>query len=89
MHGYAKEWEADATHDVETLWRDLDERLDRLLPDPLSGRVEHRRFRITAVNGGSVPAVALSGESFQAPLDNSPDLLLGNFHKRRIRDHVR
>ena len=83
MHGYAKEWEADATHDVETLWRDLDERLDRLLPDPLSGRVEHRRFRITAVNGGSVPAVALSGESFQAPLDDSPDLLLGNFHKRR------
>ena len=46
MRAYAKEWEADATHDVDTLWRDLDKRLDRLLPDPLSGRVEHRRFRI-------------------------------------------
>lgn len=83
MRAYAKEWESDATHDVETLWRDLDERLDRLLPDPLSGRVRHRRFRITAVNGDRVPAVALSGESFEAPLDDSSDLLLGNFHKRR------
>ena len=83
MRAYAKEWEADATHDVETLWRDLDQRLDRLLPDPLSGRVEHRRFRITAINGVSVPAVALSGESFEAPLDDSSELLVGNFHKRR------
>ncbi len=70
-------------HDVDTLWRDLDKRLDRLLPDSLSGRVEHRRFRITAVNGGRVPAVALSGESFEAPLDDSTELLVGNFHKRR------
>ena len=83
MRAYAKEWEADATHNVETLWLDLDKRLDRLLPDPLSDRVKHRRFRMTAVNGGRVPAVALSGESFEAPLDDSTELLVGNFHKRR------
>ena len=83
MRAYAEEWEADATHDVETLWRDLDERLRPLLPDPLSGRVKHRRFRIAAVKGNRVPAVALSGESFDAPLDDSSELLLGNFHKRR------
>lgn len=82
MRGYAKQWEADATHEVETLWRDLDKRLDRLLPDRLSGRVKHRCFRVTAVNGGRVPAVALSGESFEAPLDDSSELLVGNFHKR-------
>ena len=83
MRSYAAEWEADATHDVGTLWRDLDKRLDRLLPDPLGGRVKHRRFRITAVHGGRVPAVSLSGESFEASLDDSSELLVGNFHKRR------
>ena len=45
--------------------------------------MEHRRFRIAAINGGSVRAVALSGESFEAPLDDSSELLVGNFHKRR------
>ena len=83
MRTYAKEWEADATHDVETLWRDLDERLDRTLPDPLCSRVDHRRFRVTAVSGRHVPAFALSGEPFEAPLDESSELLVGNLHKRR------
>ena len=83
MRRYAKEWEADATHDVGTLWRELDERLDRLLPDRLCDRVNHRRFRITEVGGSHVPAVALSGEPFEAPLDDSSELLVSNFHKRR------
>ena len=83
MRRYAKEWEADATHDVGTLWRELDQRLDRLLPDPLRDRVNHRRFRISEVGGGRVPAVALSGETFEAWLDESSELLVGNSHKQR------
>ena len=83
MRKYAKEWEADATHDVGTLWRELDERLDRTLPDRLRDRVNHRRFRITEVSGSHVLAVALSGEPFEAPLDDSSELLVSNFHLRR------
>ena len=83
MRRYAEEWEGDATHDVGTLWRELDERLDPLLPEPLCGRVNHRRFRVTEVRGSHVPAVALSGEPFEAPLDDTLGLLVSNFHKRR------
>ena len=83
MHQYAMEWEKDATHNVGTLWRELDEHLTEHLPEPLCSRINNRRFRIATVSGRHVPAVALSGELFEAPLDQSSELLVGNFHKRK------
>ena len=79
----ANEWEADATTDVDTLWGDLDRRLTPTILDiPLHSEVDRRRYLIKKIEGNRVRAVALSGESFDAPLaDADSGLVIGNLHK--------
>ena len=77
MKRLAEEWQADATASVDNLWHQLDADLPSL-----PGRIDERRFRLTEVRGQSVPAVALSGAHFDAPLDHGfSDILVGNTHK--------
>ena len=77
MRHLAEEWQADATASVDDLWRQLDADL-RSLPN----RVDERRFRINEIRGHSVPALALSGDHFDAPLDHGfSAILVGNTHK--------
>lgn len=80
----ANEWSTDATADVDTLWADLDNHFPReiLYPNPLAAEVDQRRFLIEPVAGERVQAIAMSGDSFDAPL-GGPDkgLLIGNLHK--------
>ena len=80
----ANEWAIDATADVDTLWADLDNHFPRkvLYPNPLADEVDQRRFLIELVAGERVKAIAMSGDSFEAPL-GGPDkgILIGNLHK--------
>lgn len=80
----ANEWATDATADVDTLWADLDHHFPReiLYPNPLAAEVDQRRFLVEPVAGERVQAIAMSGDSFDAPL-GGPDkgILIGNLHK--------
>jgi hypothetical protein len=80
----ANEWTTDATADVDTLWADLDNHFPKeiLCPNPLAAEVDQRRFLIEPVAGERVQAIAMSGDSFDAPL-GGPDkgILIGNLHK--------
>jgi hypothetical protein len=80
----AKEWETDATVDVDTLWPDLDYHFPKeiLYPNPLAHEVDQRRFLIEPVSGERVQAIAMSGDSFDAPLSGfDKGILIGNLHK--------
>jgi hypothetical protein len=74
----------DATADVDTLWADLDNHFPReiLYPNSLTDEVDQRRFLIRPIAGERVQAIAMSGDSFDAPL-GGPDkgILIGNLHK--------
>jgi len=80
----ANEWAADATADVGTLWAELDNHFTReiLYPNTLADEVDQRRFLIEPVAGERVKAIAMSGDSFDAPL-GGPDrgILIGNLHR--------
>lgn len=80
----ANEWATDATADVDTLWADLDNHFPKeiLYPNPLATEVDQRRFLVEPVAGERVQAIAMSGDSFDAPL-GGPDrgILIGNLHK--------
>lgn len=80
----ANEWATDATADVDTLWADLDSHFPEaiLYPNPLSAEVDQRRFLVEPVARERVQAIAMSGDSFDAPL-GGPDkgILIGNLHK--------
>lgn len=80
----AGEWVSDATADVDTLWADLDRRLNpTLYPNPLAKEVDERRYIIEHVGTLQVPAVAMSGDVIEVPLVGSADgILVGNLHKR-------
>lgn len=80
----ANEWATDATADVDTLWADLDNHFPMkiLYPNPLPAEVDQRRFLIEPVVGERVQAIALSGDSFDAPLGGPVEgILIGNLHK--------
>ncbi|WP_290482030.1 sacsin N-terminal ATP-binding-like domain-containing protein, partial [Hyphomonas sp. UBA3201] len=80
----ANEWATDATADVDTLWAELDSHFPKeiLYPNPLSVEVDQRRFLIEPVAGERVQVIAMSGDSFDAPL-GGPDkgILIGNLHR--------
>lgn len=80
----ANEWATDATAKVDTLWADLDNHFPReiLYPNTLAAEVDQRRFLVELVEGDRVQAIAMSGDSFDAPLgglDNG--ILIGNLHR--------
>jgi hypothetical protein len=78
----ASEWTADATTDVETLWADLDRRLNPVLYPPLPMEIDQRRFLIQPITGEHVRATAMSGDLFDAPLESADArLIVGNLHK--------
>jgi hypothetical protein len=80
----ANEWLADATADVDTLWADLDNHFPKevLYPNSLAEEVGQRLFLVDMVVGERVRAVALSGDTFEAPLGGADQgILLGNLHK--------
>lgn len=80
----ANEWVADATADVDTLWADLDNHFpsEVLYPGPLSEEVAQRRYLIEQVLGQNVRSIALSGDSFDAPLGGADNgIIIGNLHK--------
>ena len=93
IHEVAEEWRAGATADVDTLWDALDQRMKPTRaatggPNPLRKEIDGRRFRVRVNAGKHVPAIALSGDRFQAPLDgNTSGLIIGNTHTKpqRIR----
>ena len=80
----ANEWATDATAEVDTLWADLDNHFPKevLYPGPLAAEVDQRRFLAEPVARERVQAIAMSGDSFDAPL-GGPDkgILIGNLHK--------
>ena len=84
----AEEWRPDATCGVDALWEDLDRRMKRTRggtggPNPLRTEINERRFRISIV-GERVRAIALSGDWFDAPLDDEASgLVVGNAHRKR------
>ena len=79
----ANEWRADATTDPETLWEELDGRFPKhiLYPNPLAVEVRQRLIFIETVTGGTVRAVSMSGEVFDAPLDLAAKGLDDRFHE--------
>ena len=89
----AEEWRPGASADVDTLWDALDQRMKPTRagtggPNPLRKEIDGRRFRIRVNAGKYVPAIALSGDRFEAPLDgDASGLVVGNAHKepQRIR----
>ena len=82
----AEEWRPGASTDVDTLWNDLDQRMKPTRggtggPNPLRKEINGRRFRIRVNSGKCVSAIALSGDRFEAPLDDgSSGLIVGNLH---------
>lgn len=98
MRQVAEEWRSDATTDVGTLWDALDKRMRPTRGgtggrNPLKTEIEARRFRIREITGEAVPVIALSGDRFEAPLDDEASgLIIGNAHTQpqRIRsiDHA-
>ena len=80
----ANEWASDATADVDTLWANLDSHFPKevLYPNSLAAEVDQRRFLVEPIAGERVQAIAMSGDSFDAPL-GGPDkeILIGNLHK--------
>ena len=88
MREVAEEWRSDATTDVDTLWDALDQRMKLTRggtggPNPLRAEIDGRRFRIRDTTEKAVPAIALSGDRFEAPLDdNASGLIVGNVHRR-------
>ena len=90
VRALAEEWSAEATATVGTLWADLDDHFPKtiLYPNSLPTEVDRRRYVIKLV-GETVRAQALSGDLFDAPLDDSDDgTLIGNLHRTHqgIRD---
>ena len=93
MREVAEKWRSDATTDVDTLWDALDERMKPSRggtggPNPLRAEIEARRFCIREITEEVVPAIALSGDRFEAPLDDEASgLIVGNAHTQpqRIR----
>jgi len=87
----ANEWVTDATATVDTLWADLDNHFPRkiLFPNTLAAEVDQRRFLVEPVAGDRVQAIAMSGDSFDAPL-GGPDkgILIGNLHENH-KNHER
>lgn len=86
MREVAEEWRSDATTDVDTLWDEIDERMKPTRggtggPNPVRTEINGRRFRIREITGNCVPASALSGDRFEAPLDSQVSgLIVGNAH---------
>ena len=77
----AKDWESDATTDVDTLWKDIDRKLALSDRNPLSMEVDECRFIIT-IRHKTVPVTTLSGDLFEAPIDSEiTDIIVGNLHK--------
>ena len=78
------------TTDVDTLWDDLDDRLNPTLhANPLPVEIDERRYVMERIKGDRVRAIALSGEPFDVPLgDVDAGLMVGNLHKssQGIRD---
>jgi hypothetical protein len=80
----ANEWATDATADIDTLWASLDSHFPReiLYPNSLPDEVEQRRFAVELIVGERVQAIAMSGDSFDAPLGEADKgILIGNLHK--------
>lgn len=89
MREVAEQWRPGATTEVGTLWEQLDERMRPLLGgrNP-AARIDERRFRIREIAGKHIQPFALSGDRFEAPLDDQiSGLVVGNAHTRpqRIR----
>ena len=82
----AEEWRPGASADVDTLWDTLDQRMKPTRggtggPNPLRKEIDGRRFRIRVNAGKCVSAIALSGDRFEAPLDEGTSgLVVGNVH---------
>ena len=80
----ANEWATDATTDFDTLRADLDSHFPReiLYPNSLADEVDQRRFVVALIAGERVQAIAMSGDSFDAPLGGADKgILVGNLHK--------
>ena len=76
--------------DVVARWKELDDELNKTLrdhspqtPNPMRQSVDARRFHLAQIDGNSVSAIALSGDVFDAPVDEAASgLLVGNRHTR-------
>ena len=83
----AEEWRPDATCDVDALWNDLDQRMKPTRGgtggrNPLRTEINERRFR-TRIVGERARVIALSGDWFEAPLDDGASgLVVGNSHRK-------
>ena len=85
----ADRWAADATIDVETLWKKLDSHFPNeiLYPNSLPEEVDQCRYFIEQTEAKSVGAKAMSGDLIDVPLGGDQDsLILGNLHKSP--DHI-
>ena len=86
MMEVAREWRPEATADVDTLWEQLDEWMKPTRggtggSNPVWAEIDSRRFRIREISGELVPAVSLSGNWFEAHMDNDASgLIVGNVH---------
>ena len=80
----ADEWATEATGDVESLWKDLDNHFPNeiLRPNPLQYEVDQNRYLIEQTKAESIDARAMSGDSISVPLGGDQDnLILGNMHE--------
>ena len=76
--------------DVVARWKELDDELNTILREqspqtrnPMRQSVDARRFLLAQIDGNSVSAIALSGDVFEAPVDEAASgLLTGNLHTR-------
>lgn len=88
MKEVANEWRPYAKDDVDTLWEQLDEEMKPTRggtggQNPALTEIDQRRFRIREITGKRVPAISLSGNRFEAPLDDdaADHLIVGNIHE--------
>ena len=89
----AREWRSEATADVDTLWEQLDKWMKPTRggtggPNPARAEIDSRRFRIREISGKRVPAISLSGNRFEAPMDkDASGLIVSNTYTQpqRIR----